>query len=501
MAATETEIVQGIGSDYEVKYGFNVPEDYFFKSGRGLSHELIDAISSHKNEPDWMRKFRHRSLEYFLARPLPTWGGDLTGIDFENIFYYIRPTEKQADKWEDLPPDIKDTWDKLGIPEAEKKYLAGVGAQYESEVVYHKLQEDLVNKGVIFLDMDSALREHEELVKQYFGTIIPQNDNKFAALNSAVWSGGSFIYVPPGVKVEMPLQAYFRINAENMGQFERTLILVDEGAYVHYVEGCTAPIYSSDSLHSAVVEIVVKKGARARYTTIQNWSNNVYNLVTKRAVAYEDATMEWVDGNLGSKLTMKYPAIWLLGERAHGEVLSIAFAGKGQHQDAGGKCVHVAPNTSSVITSKSISKNGGRAGYRGLLEVAKGATRSKSKVVCDALILDEDSRSDTYPYIRVDENDVDLGHEATVSGDGLEDRRGAALLPHVARRLRGRGRGADRLRLRRADHQGAAAGVRGRDEPADPAANGGISWLRRRRRSFRRRPPRRLRRCASGWSS
>jgi Fe-S cluster assembly protein SufB len=420
VAATETEIVQGIGSDYEIKYGFRVDENYFFKSGRGVSHELIDAISSHKDEPDWMRKFRHKSLDYFLARPMPTWGPDLSGIDFENIFYYIRPTEKQASSWDELPSEIKDTWDKLGIPEAEKKYLAGVGAQYESEVVYHKLQEDLEQQGVIFLDMDSGLREHEELVKQYFGTIIPQNDNKFAALNSAVWSGGSFIYVPPGVRVEMPLQAYFRINAENMGQFERTLIIVDEGAYVHYVEGCTAPVYSSDSLHSAVVEIVVKKDARTRYTTIQNWSNNVYNLVTKRAVAYEGATMEWVDGNLGSKVTAKYPSIWLLGERAHGEVLSIAFAGSGQHQDAGGKAVHVAPNTSSVITSKSISKNGGRAGYRGLLEVAKGAHGSKSKVVCDALILDEESRSDTYPYIQVDENDVDLGHEATVSKIGEE---------------------------------------------------------------------------------
>src|SRR5215471_2371900 len=420
MSQTETEIVQGIGSDYAIKYGFSVPEDYFFKSGRGLDHELIDAISSHKDEPDWMRKFRHKSLDYFLARPLPMWGGNLTEIDFDNIYYYIKPTEKQANSWEELPAEIKDTWDKLGIPEAEKKYLAGVGAQYESEVVYHKLQEDLTAKGVIFLDTDTALRDHEELFKQYFGTIIPQNDNKFAALNSAVWSGGSFIYVPPGVHIEMPLQAYFRINAENMGQFERTLILVDEGAYVHYVEGCTAPIYSTDSLHSAVVEIVVKKGGRCRYTTIQNWSNNVYNLVTKRAVAYEDATMEWVDGNLGSKLTMKYPGIWLLGERAHGVVLSIAFAGSGQHQDAGSKAVHVAPNTTSVVTSKSISKNGGRAGYRGLLQVAKGARGSKSKVVCDALILDEESRSDTYPYIQIDENEVDIGHEATVSKIGEE---------------------------------------------------------------------------------
>ena len=355
-----------------------------------------------------------------MARPMPTWGGDMSGIDFDNIFYYIRPTEKQATSWEDLPPDIKNTWDRLGIPEAERKFLAGVGAQYESEVVYHKLQEDLERKGVIFLDMDSGLREHEELVKQYFGTIIPQNDNKFAALNSAVWSGGSFIYVPPGVRIEMPLQAYFRINAENMGQFERTLIIVDEDAYVHYVEGCTAPIYSSDSLHSAVVEIIVKPRGRCRYTTIQNWSTNVYNLVTKRAVAYEDATMEWVDGNLGSKLTMKYPAIWLMGERAHGEVLSIAFAGTGQHQDAGGKVVHVAPNTTSVITSKSISKNGGRAGYRGLLQVDGKATGSKSKVVCDALILDDESRSDTYPYIQIDNNEVDIGHEATVSKIGEE---------------------------------------------------------------------------------
>jgi Fe-S cluster assembly protein SufB len=420
MAATtpETEVVAGIRSDY--KYGFHEIEDYFFKSGRGLSAELVAAISEHKSEPEWMRKYRLKSLEYFEARPLPEWGGDLSEIDFGNIFYYIRPTEKQANSWEDLPPEIKDTWDKLGIPEAEKKYLAGVGAQYESEVVYHKLQEDLEAQGVIFKDMDSGLREHEELVKQYFGTIIPQNDNKFAALNSAVWSGGSFIYVPPGVKVEMPLQAYFRINAENMGQFERTLIIVDEGAYVHYVEGCTAPVYSSDSLHSAVVEIIVKPNARCRYTTIQNWSNNVYNLVTKRAVAYENATMEWVDGNLGSKLTMKYPAIWLLGEGAHGEVLSIAFGGQGQHQDAGGKAVHVAPNTTSVITSKSISKDGGRAGYRGLLEVAKGATGAKSKVVCDALILDEASRSDTYPYIKIDEDNVDIGHEATVSKIGEE---------------------------------------------------------------------------------
>src|SRR6187455_678187 len=418
MATSETQVVRELGNEYA--YGFHDPEEYFFKSGRGLSPEVVAMISEHKNEPDWMRQRRLKALEYFRARPLPEWGGKLDEIDFENMYYYIRPTEKQANSWEDLPADIKNTWDRLGIPEAEKKYLAGVGAQYESEVVYHKLKEDLENQGVLFLDMDSGLREHEELVKEYFGTVIPANDNKFAALNSAVWSGGSFIYVPPGVKIEMPLQAYFRINAENMGQFERTLIIVDEDAYVHYVEGCTAPIYSSDSLHSAVVEIIVKPRGRCRYTTIQNWSTNVYNLVTKRAMAYEDATMEWVDGNLGSKLTMKYPAIYLAGPRAHGEVLSIAFAGSGQHQDAGGKVVHLHPDTTSVITSKSISKDGGRAGYRGLLQVAKGAKNAKSKVVCDALILDEDSRSDTYPYIQIDENEVDIGHEATVSKIGEE---------------------------------------------------------------------------------
>src|SRR5499433_1099030 len=415
MAQTETEIVQGIGSDYAIKYGFSVAEDYFFKSGRGLDHELVDAISTHKNEPDWMRKFRHKSLDYFLARPLPTWGGDLTGIDFDNIYYYIKPTEKQAESWDDLPADIKDTWDKLGIPEAEKKYLAGVGAQYESEVVYHKLQESLTSQGVIFLDTDTALREHEDLFRQYFATIVPQNDNKFAALNSAVWSGGSFIYVPPGVKIELPLQAYFRINAANVGQFERTLILVDEGAYVHYVEGCTAPIYSTDSLHSAVVEIVVKKGGRCRYTTIQNWSANVYNLVTKRAVAHAGATMEWIDGNIGSKVTMKYPSVWLMGEHAKGETLSVAFAGEGQHQDAGAKMVHCAPNTSSTIVSKSVARGGGRTSYRGLVQVQEGAEHSKSTVKCDALLIDTMSRSDTYPYVDVREDDVEMGHEATVS--------------------------------------------------------------------------------------
>src|SRR3954451_21938938 len=396
------------------KYDFITPSHAVFKAERGLNPQIVSAISEMKGEPAWMRDFRLDSFKVFESKPMPRWGGNI-GIDFQDIYYYLKPTEHQGKTWDDVPAEIKETFDKLGIPEAEKKYLAGVKAQFESEVVYGSLQEDLGKKGVIFTDTDSALRDHPDLLREYFGTIIPPEDNKFAALNSAVWSGGSFIYVPKGVKIEFPLQAYFRINAENMGQFERTLIIVDEDAYVHYVEGCTAPIYTTDSLHSAVVEIIVKPGGRCRYTTIQNWSNNVYNLVTKRAVAEKNATMEWVDGNLGSKLTMKYPAIWLMGEGAHGEVLSIAFAGNGQHQDAGGKAVHIAPHTSSVITSKSISKNGGRAGYRGLLEVAKGAVGSKSKVVCDALILDEESRSDTYPYIQVDENDVDLCHEATVS--------------------------------------------------------------------------------------
>src|SRR5690348_8836780 len=373
-----------------------------------------------KGEPQWMRDFRHKSLDFFLKRPMPTWGGDLSHIDFDDIFYYIKPTQQAGRTWDDLPTEIRDTFNALGIPQAEQKYLAGVGAQYESEVIYHKVREDLEKQGVIFVDPNTAFREHEDIFRPYFATVIPPNDNKFAALNSAVWSGGSFIYIPKGVRVEIPLQAYFRINAKNMGQFERTLIIADEDSYVHYVEGCTAPTYTTDSLHSAVVEIVVKKNARVRYTTIQNWSKNVYNLVTKRAMAYENATMEWVDGNLGSKLTMKYPAIYLAGPRAHGEVLSIAFAGVGQHQDAGGKVVHLHPDTTSVITSKSISKNGGRAGYRGLLQVARGAKNSKSKVVCDALILDEDSRSDTYPYIQIDENEVDIGHEATVSKIGEE---------------------------------------------------------------------------------
>ncbi len=403
----------------EYKYGFSSPENYAFKARKGLDEEIVREISRMKKEPEWMTEFRLRGYRHFLERPMPQWGGRgmLNELNFDDIYYYIKPidADKAFKSWDEVPEDIKNTFDRLGIPEAEQKFLAGVGAQYESEVVYHSILEDLEKKGVIFLDMDAALREHPDIVKEYFATVVPPEDNKFAALNTAVWSGGSFIYVPPGVHVDLPLQAYFRINARNMGQFERTLIIVDKGAYVHYVEGCTAPTYSTDSLHAAVVEIIVKEGARCRYSTIQNWSHNVYNLVTKRAQAYRNATMEWVDGNLGSKLTMKYPAVWLMEEGAHGEVLSIAFANKGQLQDAGGKIVHAAPNTSSVITSKSISKGGGRTTYRGLIKVAPGATNSKSNVVCDALILDEESASDTFPYIEIEEEDVSIGHEASVS--------------------------------------------------------------------------------------
>jgi len=417
---SETEVVDSVNQEYAEKYGFSDKEDYVFKAEKGLNVDVIRHMSASKNEPAWMLENRLKAYQHFLDRPMPDWGSDLSGIDFDDIYYYIRPSERQGDNWDDIPSYIKDTFDKLGIPEAEQKFLSGVAAQYESEVVYHSLKKELENQGVIFLGMDDALAKHPELVKEYFGTIIPHNDNKFAALNTSVWSGGSFIYVPPGVHIEMPLQAYFRINAKNMGQFERTLIIVDEGAYVHYVEGCTAPIYSSDSLHSAVVEIVVKDGGRCRYTTIQNWSNNVYNLVTKRAMAYRNATMEWVDGNLGSKVTMKYPAVYLMEPGAHGEILSIAFAGKSQHQDAGAKVVHVAPNTTSRIISKSLSKNGGRASYRGLLKIHEGATGSRSNVVCDALLLDDISRSDTYPYIEIDESDVTVGHEASVSKIGEE---------------------------------------------------------------------------------
>lgn len=390
---------------------------------RGLSSDVVADISRMKDEPKWMLDFRLKALGLFERKPMPRWGADLSDIDFDNIKYFVRSTEKQATSWEELPEDIKNTYDRLGIPEAEKaRLVAGVAAQYESEVVYHQIREDLEEQGVIFLDTDTGLREHPELFKEYFGSVIPAGDNKFSALNSAVWSGGSFIYVPPGVRVDIPLQAYFRINTENMGQFERTLIIVDEGAYVHYVEGCTAPIYKTDSLHSAVVEIIVKKGGRCRYTTIQNWSNNVYNLVTKRAKAEEGATMEWVDGNLGSKVTMKYPAVWLMGEHAKGEVLSIAFAGEGQHQDAGAKMVHLAPHTSSTIISKSVARGGGRTSYRGLVQVNPRAHHSRSTVKCDALLVDTISRSDTYPYVDVRNDEVSMGHEATVSkvsGDQL----------------------------------------------------------------------------------
>ncbi len=400
--------------------GWSDKEDYVFKPEKGLDEELIRTISSMKDEPEWMLDFRLKSYRRFLKKPTPQWGGGgrLNDIDYDDIYYYIKPTEGQEKDWDMVPDSIKETYEKLGIPEAERKFLAGVTAQYESEVVYHRNREDLEELGVLFCDMDTALREYPELVREYFGTIIPPNDNKFAALNSAVWSGGSFIYVPPGVHLEEPLQAYFRINAESMGQFERTLIIVDEGAFCHYVEGCSAPVYTNDSLHAAVVEVIIKEGGRCRYTTIQNWSNNVLNLVTKRAAAYKNATMEWIDGNLGSGLTMKYPAVWLMEEGAHGEVLSIAFANTGQILDAGAKMVHAASNTTSLITSKSISKGGGRSAYRGLVRVEEGATNAKSYVMCDALLLDEDSRSDTYPYMEIEESNVDIGHEATVSKVG-----------------------------------------------------------------------------------
>ncbi len=419
MALTENEQLAGINADYTERYGFHDAENYLYKADKGLTRQTVEMISDFKSEPQWMRDFRLKAYEHFINRPQPTWGSPmLAEVDYDDIRYFVRASERAERSWDDVPEDVKNTFDRLGIPEAERKFLSGVGAQYESESVYHQVNEQLAAQGVIFMDMDTALREHEDLVREYFATIIPPNDNKLAALNSSVWSGGSFVYVPPGVHVEMPLQAYFRINTESMGQFERTLIIADEGSYVHYVEGCTAPTYSSSSLHSAVVELIAKPGARIRYTTVQNWSTNVFNLVTKRAVAYEDATVEWVDCNLGSKLTMKFPSVYLLGERAHGEILSIAFAGAGQHQDAGGKIIHAAPNTTSNIFAKSISKDGGRGSYRGLLEVAKGAHGSKSKVVCDALLLDDHSRSDTYPTIRIGEDDVNVAHEATVSKVG-----------------------------------------------------------------------------------
>ena len=407
------------------KFGFNDNDNaiYSYRTEKGLSEDVVREISRVKNEPQWMTDFRIKSYHHFLEKPMPTgfWGGSIQNyeLDFNDIYYYARASDRPEADWSDVPEYIKDTFDKLGIPEAEKKSLiAGVGAQYDSEVVYHSIREDLEKLGVIFTDTDSAVRDYPEMFRKYFGTIVPPADNKFAALNSAVWSGGSFVYVPAGVKVDIPLQAYFRINKENMGQFERTLIIAEEGSYVHYVEGCTAPTYSTDSLHSAVVEIIVKKNARVRYTTIQNWSTNVYNLVTKRAAAYENAVMEWVDGNLGSRLTMKYPSVYLMEPGAHGEILSLAMAGDGQHQDAGAKIVHVAPDTTSTIISKSVSKGSGRTSYRGALKVYPGAKRSKATVRCDALLLDEQSRSDTYPLMEIEEEQVNIGHEASVSKVG-----------------------------------------------------------------------------------
>jgi Fe-S cluster assembly protein SufB len=407
-----------LNMDYS-KYDFKDSTDLYVYTGKkGLSRGTVEEISRIKNEPDWMLDFRLRSYDIFMKKPMPVWGGDLTKINFQNIFYYTRASEKQSKSWDDVPDSVRKTFDKLGIPEAEKKFLAGVGAQYESETVYHNLREDLSKQGVIFSDTDTAVKEHPDILKKYFGKVIPPEDNKFAALNSAVWSGGSFIYVPPNVKIDLPLQAYFRINAENIGQFERTLIIADEGSEVHYIEGCTAPVYTTESLHSAVVELIAKKDAKIRYTTIQNWSKDVYNLVTKRAYAYENARVEWIDGNIGSKLTMKYPGVYMLGRNAHAEVVSIAFAGSDQHQDAGAKAVHLAPDTTSRITSKSVSKQSGRTTYRGLLHVAKGATGVKSNVRCDALLLDETSRTDTYPYVEVNEEDATISHEASVGKIG-----------------------------------------------------------------------------------
>ncbi|HEX7142174.1 MAG TPA: Fe-S cluster assembly protein SufB [Nitrososphaeraceae archaeon] len=407
-----------LNMDYS-KYDFKDSTDlYVYTSKKGLSRGTVEEISRIKNEPEWMLDFRLRSYDIFMKKPMPVWGGDLSKINFQNIFYYTKASEKQSKSWDDVPDSVRKTFDKLGIPEAEKKFLAGVGAQYESETVYHNLREDLSKQGVIFSDTDTAVKEHPDILKKYFGKVIPPEDNKFAALNSAVWSGGSFIYVPPNVKIDLPLQAYFRINAENIGQFERTLIIADEGSEVHYIEGCTAPVYTTESLHSAVVELIAKKNAKIRYTTIQNWSKDVYNLVTKRAYAYENARVEWIDGNIGSKLTMKYPGVYMLGRNAHAEVVSIAFAGSDQHQDAGAKAVHLAPDTTSRITSKSVSKQSGRTTYRGLLHVAKGATGVKSNVRCDALLLDETSRTDTYPYVEVNEDDATISHEASVGKIG-----------------------------------------------------------------------------------
>ena len=415
--SSDVELLDGI-DDY--RWDFKDPATHVFKTPKGLSEAVVRMISEKKEEPEWMLEFRLKALKHFEERPMPKWGADLDDLNLDEIYFYTKPAEAESRSWDDVPETIKDTFDKLGIPEAEQKFLAGVGAQYESEMVYHSIQKHLEEKGVIFKSIENGLKDHPELFKEYFGTIVPIEDNKFAALNSAVWSGGSFVYVPPGVKVDMPMQAYFRINQADQGQFERTLIIIDEGAEAHYVEGCTAPIYTSDSFHSGVIEIVVKKGGRFRYSTIQNWSNNMYNLVTQRAIVHENGTMEWVDANLGSKITMKYPSCYLIGDGAHGEILSLAFASAGQHQDTGGKVIHVAPNTSSKITSKSISKGNGRAAYRGLLKVYEQAENSRSNVVCDALLLDDRSRSDTYPYIEIDALDVNIGHEASVSKVGEE---------------------------------------------------------------------------------
>jgi Fe-S cluster assembly protein SufB len=415
----ENEVIAQLGLD-EYKYGFRDKEEYTYKSRKGLDEEIVREISERKGEPEWMLKYRLRALKHAQSRPWPKWGGDLSGLDFDNIFFYIRPTDRVGRTWDEVPETIKNTFERLGIPDQERRILAGVGAQYESEVVYHSLKEEWEKAGVIFKGMDDGLRDHEDLVREHFGTVVPHNDNFFAAVNAAVWSGGSFVYIPAGVKLDMPLQAYFRINAEAMGQFERTMIIVEEGAQVQYIEGCTAPTYAEDSFHSGVIEIIVKDGARCRYTTIQNWSHNVYNLVTQRARVERDATHEWVDGNLGSKLTMKYPSCYLMGEGARGEVLSIAYAGPGQHQDAGGKIIHAAPHTSSRIVSKSISKGSGRSSYRGLLRVEKGAHHVKSNVECDALLLDEEARTDTYPYIEIEDERAQIGHEATVSKIGDE---------------------------------------------------------------------------------
>ncbi len=415
-----SEDIQILAELGEYRYGFADPEHYVFKARPGLDREIVEQISSMKGEPRWMLAFRLKALEHFLKRPMPTWGPDLSGLDLHSIYYYVRPADRQGRSWDEVPETIKQTFERLGIPEAERKFLAGVGAQYDSEMVYHSILQNLEKQGVIFLSIEDGLRQYPDLFREYFGTVVPIEDNKFAALNSAVWSGGSFVYVPPGVKVELPLQAYFRLNAANIGQFERTLIIIDEGAEAHYIEGCTAPQYTTDSFHSGVIEIVVKRGARSRYTTIQNWSHNVYNLVTQRAKVYADATHEWVDANLGSKVTMKYPSCYLMEPGAHGEMLSMAFAGPGQIQDAGSKMIHFAPHTTSKITSKSISKGNGRASYRGLLKIYRGARGAKSSVVCDALLLDPESRTDTYPTIEIDEQDVSIGHEASVSKVGEE---------------------------------------------------------------------------------